>query len=129
MTYLVEFASVKHADCRIVSDSYDTLTEALRVARIHREQGKYPTIRCPRERFRMSPFCANKWAAKPTLDWAFQFESADGFKSFACRAAERAGVRYASRRRGYIGSNRATQRFAAETDALNAARVQLALAA
>jgi hypothetical protein len=117
MNYLVEFASVEHADRRTVSDGYDTFAEALAVARAHRDQGKFPTVRCPREGFHLSPFCSKKWGARPTLEWSFHFDPAGIYKSFACRAAERAGVRYASHRRGYIGSNRAAQRFAAETDA------------
>lgn len=71
------------------------------------------------ENFSLHPHAGRnppKPGAKP-FRWSCNFESCDGYKSAPCFAAERAGVRYVSRRQGYQASNRAVRAFAAEWDA------------
>jgi hypothetical protein len=110
MMFYVEFPSLKRPGT-LCSTGYDTLSEAVTVCRVHRDQGKHPLIRCAD--FRALPFCANKWADKPRLQWSMSFTPVGCYKGVACRRGEAAGVRYLSHRRGYVASDSAFRRFCA----------------
>lgn len=54
--------------------------------------------------------------------WSIGFAPDGIYKSLWCRAGERAGVRYASHRRGYQASERAMSKLAADIEATMLAR-------
>lgn len=108
--FYVEFASQKRPGT-ICSTGYDTLAEAVTVARIKYGSGVYPSIRC--DEFRCGPMVQNKWAERPRLEWWMSFVPVGIYKGCACRRAEDAGVRYRSHRTGYRASDRAFRKFCA----------------
>ena len=57
----------------------------------------------------------SRYGQDKRTEWAIQFVS-DGtvYKTAACRAGERSGIRYASHRKGYRASQAAFKRFLAE---------------
>lgn len=101
----------------IESVEFDNLTKAAEECLTLYQSGKHPTLRYDAvDGFTTAPMCANKWAAKPRLEWWFQFTPVGIYKSMACRNAENSGVRYASHRKGYRGSLKAMRAFAAVWD-------------
>ena len=120
--YVVEFASKKRAG-EIVRDRYATLQEAVRIAVIHFDGGKFPMVRkAGVDGFTAVIGCANKFSERPTISWSLSFIPNGIYKSVACRRAEHSGVNYRSHRRGYMASRRAMYAFAANWDAFTADR-------
>lgn len=54
---------------------------------------------------------SSRWAASAKPEWRLQIPGNGGFKSAVCARAESAGVRYASKRKGYVASRTAFRRF------------------
>lgn len=85
----------------VTQTTYETLAEAVAVARVLIDSGQSPTL------------IADDFSAFPNGagGWSMRFKAAGCFKSLACILAEREGVRYVSHRRGYQASNLAFRRF------------------
>jgi hypothetical protein len=101
------------------SIDYDTFRECLTVASIQADRSPTIIVTDPIG----GNFRAARFIFRGTVRWLFTFAPQDIYKSLWCRAGERAGVRYASHRTGYVASERAMWRFLAEVETMIAVRV------